>query len=92
MKETYSSRALNESSGMMGLTMWDVCGVGYVFVLSHTILEKSGLGLLSFGIGAASFYALSIVRSLYRPKIIRDSVKHLFCERKIYDPATRKNR
>lgn len=75
----------------MGLQVWDICGLGYIFVISNIILKNFGLELLSFGVVAFGAYAISIIRLNYRAKIIRDSVKHFSQWRCIYAAKPRKN-
>jgi hypothetical protein len=82
-------RALNEPAGFMGLQVWDICALGYIFVLSNVLLKPLGLELLSFGVAAGVGYALSIIRLNYRSKIIRDSVKHFSRLRSVYAPNRR---
>ncbi|RYZ77301.1 MAG: hypothetical protein EOP05_02230 [Proteobacteria bacterium] len=91
MKPRIPLRALNENSGFIGLGMWDICAIGYIFVLSHSLLERYSLGLIAFLVAAIAFVALSFIRTNFRPKIVRDSLKHLVFEKVIYDPNRRKN-
>ena len=91
MKLRVPLRVLNEQSSFAGLGMWDICGVGYVFVASHTVLDRYGLGLAAFLIAGLSFAALSFVRTTYRTRIMRDAFGHSLGERVIYDPTTRQN-
>ena len=84
-------RALNEPGGFMGLQVWDICGLGYIFVLSNLVLKEFGLELLAFGVVALCGYALSIIRLNYRAKIIRDSVLHFSHWRAVYVAKSRKS-
>ena len=83
-------RSLNEPTSLFGLQVWDICILGYIFVLSHLVLEEAGLELLSFGVVALAGYALSVIRLNFRPKIIRDSIKHFSKMRTVYASKTRK--
>lgn len=91
MRERVPLRALNEQSGFLGLTMWDICGIGYIFVVSHSLLETYSLGLLAFLIAAIAFGVLTTIRSNFRPRIIRDSLKHTLLKKVIYDPYDRQD-
>lgn len=77
------ARILNEKTGFLGLTIFDITALGYALILSHEILKFLNLELLSFPLlGLAAFVLLGI-RLKYRSKIIRDFVSYLFIK-KIY--------
>lgn len=70
------SRILNEKSGFLGLSAFDMAIVGYVLVLLHSMLDPLGMTWLSF-LGAAVFaYGLVAVRLRFRPRSIRDYFLH----------------
>lgn len=70
------SRILNEHSTFLGLTIIDFAGVGYFLILTHTVLSKISLELLSFFITGILVFFLIGIRSKYRPKTIRDYLAH----------------
>lgn len=82
-------RILNEPGTFMGLQVFDVCALGYIFVLSNLILKEFGLELMAFGVLALAAYVLSVIRLNFRRKIIRDSAKHFSNLRTIYAAKTR---
>jgi len=69
------ARLLNERSGWLGLSIWDLGGVGYVLILSNTLLRPWGWELLSFVIAGFFFFILLQIRLRSRPKTIRDFLK-----------------
>lgn len=66
------SRILNEPTGFMGLSSFDVAAIGYLLILSYHLLFLVGLELFSFLIAALAFISLVGVRSKLRQKVIRD--------------------
>lgn len=71
------SRFLNEKSGWMGLSVWDLASLSYVLVFMHSALRHTGWEILSFGIvGLISFFLIQ-VRLRERPKAIRDCLLYL---------------
>lgn len=81
-------RILNEPAGFMGLTSIDLCGLGYLLVATHGLLDSLGLGLASFVLVGLFSYALIAIRLKYRRKIIRDFVLSTLGPKVIYDPET----
>ncbi len=71
-----TSRILNEKSGFMGLGVFDLAGVAYFLIITHSLLEKIGLEILSFFITAVLSIFLIQVRLTKRPKFIRDVLKY----------------
>lgn len=80
------SRLLNEKSGFLGLSVFDLTIVTFTLVMSHAFFEKIGLGILSFLVAGVVLIALMAVRFGYRRKVIRDFLKFHFSMRGIYDP------
>lgn len=68
-------RILNEPPAFFGLSIFDLAGLGWCLVLSHSLLEPMGLGLLSLLLTAFAAAALATLRMRYRRKIIRDSAR-----------------
>lgn len=66
------SRILNEPSGFMGLSSFDVAAIGYLLIMSYHLLILIGFELFSFLIAGLMFISLVGVRSKFRPKVIRD--------------------
>jgi hypothetical protein len=69
------ARLLNERPGWLGLSVWDLGGIGYVLIISNALLRPWGLELLSFLIAGLAFLILLQVRLRSRPKTIRDYLK-----------------
>lgn len=66
------SRILNEKPAFLGLEVSDLAIVGYLLIITHSLLRPLGLELLSFPIvGIVTFFLVGI-RLRNRPKIIRD--------------------
>lgn len=78
-----SARLLNERSGWLGLSVWDLGAVGYVLVISNTLLTSTGFELLSFLIAGAFFLGLLQIRLRSRPKTIRDLMRSKLGRQKI---------
>ena len=70
------SRLLNEKVNFFGLSIWDIAGIGYSLILFNSFLEKFGFELLAFPIVGVLAWLLVQVRLKYRPKVIRDFIKH----------------
>lgn len=66
------SRILNEQTTFIGLSVLDLAGLGYLLIITHSILSKANLELLSFAIVGFLFFILIGIRTKYRSKIIRD--------------------
>lgn len=69
------SRLLNEHTGLFNLNAFDVSAIGYFLVLSHTLLSRWGLELLSFLMSFVLFGSLVVIRMNFRKKTIRDFLK-----------------
>ena len=67
-------RLFNEDSQILGLTSFDLVGLGYTLVLSYKILENINLELISFILIVFLGLALIHLRMTYRKKIIRDTI------------------
>lgn len=66
------SRILNEKPAFLGLEVTDLAVVGYLLIITHSLLTPLGLELLSFPlVGVITFFLVGI-RLRNRPKIIRD--------------------
>ncbi len=68
-------RVLNEPPAFFGLSIMDLAGLGWCLVLSNSLLEPFGLGLLSLVITSFIAAAVGTLRLRYRRKIIRDSIR-----------------
>lgn len=66
------SRTLNEPSSFMGLSIWDLSGLGYLLVFSHQALTPFGLEILSFLIAGLSALLILKLRLSGRKRLIRD--------------------
>lgn len=66
------SRTLNEPSSFMGLSIWDLSGIGYILVLSHQALVPFGFEILSFLVSGLSTLLILKLRLSGRRKLIRD--------------------
>lgn len=66
------SRILNEQTTFLGLTVLDLAGLGYVLIISHSLLSKIKMELFSFAIVGFLIFLLIGIRSKYRAKTIRD--------------------
>lgn len=73
--KTRGARLLNERPGWLGLSVWDLGGLGYVLIFSHALLRPFGLELLAFLVAGVSFLVLLRIRLKSRPKTIRDFLK-----------------
>lgn len=69
------SRLLNEKVNFLGLTILDMCFLGYLLISSNALLEKISLELLSFPIVILAALFLIQIRLKHRPKTIRDCFK-----------------
>lgn len=70
-----SVRLLNERNGWFGLSVWDICGLGYFLLIAHTLLALVGLELLSFVLTGLAALVLLSIRLKARPKTIRDFIR-----------------
>lgn len=68
------SRLLNEKTGIMGLSVFDIGLLGYLLIFSHTLLSLFNLELIGFLISGFLALALMSVRIKFRPKTIRDYI------------------
>ncbi|AZZ37314.1 hypothetical protein CIK05_11110 [Bdellovibrio sp. qaytius] len=75
------SRILNEQTTFLGLTVLDLAGLGYTLIISHSLLAKLQLEILSFGISGILLFALIGIRAKYRPKTIRDYLTYSLTKR-----------
>ena len=75
------SRFLNEKSGFMGLTVWDLAVLGYLLISIHEPLSKLGLDWLAFLITGFAAYVLIALRLKYRRRTLRDFSKYLLRSR-----------
>lgn len=66
------SRILNEQTTFLGLSVLDLAGLGYILIISHAILSRFQVELLSFILVGFLLFLLIGVRSRYRAKTIRD--------------------
>lgn len=69
------ARLLNERPGWLGLSVWDLGALGYVLIISHSLLRPLGLELLAFLTAGVAFLILLQIRLKSRPKTIRDSLR-----------------
>lgn len=75
------SRILNEQTTFLGLTILDLAGLGYTLIISHALLSKIQLELLSFGIAGVLLFILIGIRAKYRAKTIRDYFTYLLTKK-----------
>lgn len=75
------SRILNEQTTFLGLTVLDLAGLGYTLIISHSLLAKIHLEILSFGIIGVLLFTLIGIRAKHRPKTIRDYLTFLITKR-----------
>ena len=66
------SRVLNEQTTFLGLTVLDFASLGYVLIISHSLLSKFNLELLAFALVGFLLFLLIGIRSKYRVKTVRD--------------------
>lgn len=66
------SRFLNEKSGFLGLSVWDMAILGYLLVIAHGALQPLGFDWLAFVICAIAGYLLVSIRLRFRRRTIRD--------------------
>lgn len=91
----YPSRILNEKPGFLGLQVTDLIILGYMLILSHSILSVIDLELLSFVITGLVAFLLISIRMSHRPKTVRDYLvykltKNIFRKnRGLYDSGLR---
>lgn len=75
------SRILNEKSGFLGLSVFDLAVLSYLLVAIHSILFPFGLEVVAFLIVGLIGYGLVAVRLRHRKKTIRDFVRARFLKR-----------
>lgn len=75
------SRILNEQTTFLGLTVLDLAGLGYTLIISHSLLAKLQLEILSFVIAGLLLFALIGIRAKHRPKTIRDYLTYSLTKR-----------
>ena len=75
------SRILNEQTTFLGLTVLDLAGLGYTLIISHSLLAKLQLEILSFVIAGLLLFSLIGIRAKHRPKIIRDYLTYSLTKR-----------
>lgn len=78
-----SLRILNERSGFLGLSVFDLAFLGYTLIILNSVLSKFGLELLSFPIVGLISILLIHIRLTRRPKFIRDFLKFYILPKKI---------
>lgn len=78
------SRILNEQTTFLGLTVLDLAGLGYVLIITHSLLSKFNIELLSFALVGFLLFLLIGVRSKYRAKTIRDYLTFKLTKRIFY--------
>ena len=77
------ARLLNERPGWIGLSVWDIGSVGYVLIISHSLLWPFHLELLAFFIAGICFLFLLKIRLKSRPKTIRDYLRSKMTTRSV---------
>ena len=85
-----TSRILNEKSGFMGLGVFDLAGIGYFLIITHALLEKVNLEILSFFITFILSILLIQIRLTKRPKYIRDVLKYYLLPKNMNQTKTLK--
>lgn len=65
-------RILNEKSGFLGLSIWDMAGLAYLLIGLHSILAEFNIEWVSFFIWAALAYIVVSIRLRCRRKTVRD--------------------
>ena len=75
------SRILNEKSGFLGLSPFDIGIIGYSLIAFNQALSPIGLELLAFPMAAATGIAILQIRLNHRPKIIRDYLSYHLTKR-----------
>lgn len=78
-----SLRVLNERSGFLGLSVFDLAFLGYTLILLNSLLCTVGLELLSFVIVGLLSFLLIHIRLTKRPKYIRDVLKFYILPKKM---------
>lgn len=66
---------INERNGWLGLSVWDICGLGYLLLFLHLILSRFSLEWLAFLLVGAATFALISIRLKSRKKTIRDFLR-----------------
>ncbi|QDK37917.1 hypothetical protein DOE51_10140 [Bdellovibrio sp. NC01] len=70
-----SARLLNERSGWLGLSVWDLAIVAYTLIIANSLLQPFGFELLAFPIAGIALLFLVNIRLKSRPKTIRDYLR-----------------
>lgn len=70
-----SSRLLNERSGWLGLSVWDLATISYILIGANALLRPYGYELFAFPVAGVALFVLINIRLKSRPKTIRDSVR-----------------
>lgn len=70
-----SARLLNERSGWLGLSVWDIVVIVYVMVIANSLLRPWGVEFLSFPIAGLVLIFMINIRLRSRPKTIRDYLR-----------------
>ena len=78
------SRILNEQTTFLGLTVLDLAGLGYFLIITHSLLSKFNIELLSFALVGFLLFLLIGIRSKYRAKTIRDYLTFKLTKRIFY--------
>jgi hypothetical protein len=66
------SRFLNEKSGFLGLSVWDLAILGYLLVTLHSFFSSFGLDWAAFAIVSLAAYFLISLRLRFRKRTVRD--------------------
>lgn len=66
---------INENQGWLGLSVWDICGLGYLLLFLHLVLSNFSLEWLAFLLVGAVTFALISIRLKSRRKTIRDFLR-----------------
>lgn len=78
-----SLRILNQRSGFLGLSVFDLAFLGYALIILHTLLSQIGFELLSFLVTSILAILLIHIRLTKRPKFIRDFIKFYIFSKKL---------
>ena len=78
-----SPRVLNERSGFLGLSVFELAFLGYGLIVFHSLLGQIGLEVLSFAVVGLATVLLIHIRLTRRPKFIRDFLKYYLFPKKI---------
>jgi hypothetical protein len=78
-----TSRLLNERSGFLGLSVLDLGVIGYILIISHSLLGLIEMELLSFLVSGLAAVFLIHIRLTQRERIIRDFLKYYVTPKKL---------